>query len=149
MMLQYKPLHLEVSECVIKLLLCLGNGTDNIFAFCQMLFIHHMLFLDPYVSPYKHSEEKLCRPYITSSSDFVSTAMSIYKQLYRLMSDTIMQYEYLINIYECVYIFYGYTVSNFISLLLVTIHLLKQCHRTVVSIFGRALKPEIYRGLFI
>ena len=52
-MLYYKPLQLEESECVIKLLLHFDNGTDDIFALCQTLFIHHTLFTEPYVTPYK------------------------------------------------------------------------------------------------
>ena len=50
-----KPLEFEVSECVIKLLLPLDNGTADIFALYPRLFIHQMLFMEPYVTPYKRS----------------------------------------------------------------------------------------------
>ena len=39
----------------MKLLLPLDNGTDDIFALCQMLFIHHGLLMEPYVTLYKLS----------------------------------------------------------------------------------------------
>ena len=46
-MLQYKPFELEVAE-IIKLILPLDNDTDDIFALRPVLFIHHILFIEPY-----------------------------------------------------------------------------------------------------